>query len=442
MANSPNLTLPYIEASQAQKHVTHNDALLRLDAIVQLSVVSDTFDHPPDSPNAADGDRHIISGAGVGEWGGFSSGSIAAYQDGAWIEYVPMDGWLAWVEDSEKLLVYSNGAWVGPSIQTLDMLGINATATALTRLSVASNAILFNHDGSDMALNLNKSSAANNNEIYFQTGFSTRAIMGNSANDDFTIKVSPDGSSFFQAIVVDKDTGNVAIGTSSDVNNKLTVSGSSCLFSNGSGSFSFVFSKNAAADDASLTFQTNFSARALVGLLADDNLTFKVSPDGSSFFTGFTVDKDDGAVDHTEGSKFSYYTSFGKDYTAGSWHDLEFNTQRHNDQGDVSVDGSNVLTFTAPTAGYYLFGLGVVYEAGSAPTKMQIGLDVNASGTPLSDTLGTAGDATFVSGETSCNTTALLKLSAGDTVNPKIQFTTNTGRVLANEDYIWGVRIA
>ena len=442
MANSPNLTLPYIEAAQAQKHVTHNEALLRLDAIVQLSVVSNTFDHPPDSPNAADGDRHIVSGSGVGEWGGFSSGSVAAYQDGAWVEYVPMDGWLAWVEDSEQLLVYSNGAWIGPSFQSITQLGINATATPLTRLSVASNMILFNHDGSDFALKLNKSSAANNNEVYFQTGFSTRAILGNSANDDFAIRVSPDGSSFFQAITIDKDTGNVAIGTSSDANNKLTVSGSSCLFSNGSGSFSFVFSKNAVADDASLTFQTNFSARALVGLLADDNLTFKVSPDGSSFFTGFTVDKDDGAVDHTEGSKFSAYLNFGQNYTAGSWHDLLFNNTRHNDQGDVAINGSNVLTFTAPTAGYYLFGCGVVYEDGSTPTKMQIGFDVNASGTPLSDTLGTTGDATFVSTETACNTTALLKLSAGDTVNPKIFFTTNTGRVLADENYIWGVRIA
>jgi hypothetical protein len=155
-----------------------------------------------------------------------------------------------------------------------------------------------------------------------------------------------------------------------------------------------------------------------------------------------TIDKDDASVNHDQGSKFSAYLNFGSDYTAGSWHDLLFNNFRHNDQGDAATDGSNVLTFTAPSAGYYLFGAGVVYEAGSAPTKMQIGFDVNASGTPLSDTLGTTGDATFVSGETACNTTALLKLAAGDTVNPKIFFTTNTGRVLADENYMWGVRIA
>ena len=36
---STHLLLPYILASQAQKHVTHNEALRLLDAMVQLSVL-------------------------------------------------------------------------------------------------------------------------------------------------------------------------------------------------------------------------------------------------------------------------------------------------------------------------------------------------------------------------------------------------------------------
>ena len=39
MDETPNLTLPYIMAAQAQKHVTHNEALRALDAVVQLSVL-------------------------------------------------------------------------------------------------------------------------------------------------------------------------------------------------------------------------------------------------------------------------------------------------------------------------------------------------------------------------------------------------------------------
>ena len=56
-----HLLLPYILASQAQKHVTHNEALRLLDAMVQLSVLDRDLTSPPASP--ADGDRHI-----VGRW--------------------------------------------------------------------------------------------------------------------------------------------------------------------------------------------------------------------------------------------------------------------------------------------------------------------------------------------------------------------------------------
>jgi hypothetical protein len=45
-----HLLLPYILAAQAQKHVTHNEALRLLDAMVQLSVLDRTRTAPPASP--------------------------------------------------------------------------------------------------------------------------------------------------------------------------------------------------------------------------------------------------------------------------------------------------------------------------------------------------------------------------------------------------------
>ena len=52
------LLLPYILAAQAQKHVTHNEALRMLDGLVQLSVLDRNLTAPPASP--ADGDRYIV----------------------------------------------------------------------------------------------------------------------------------------------------------------------------------------------------------------------------------------------------------------------------------------------------------------------------------------------------------------------------------------------
>ncbi len=61
------LRLPYILPSQAQKHVTHNEALQRLDAIVQL-VVKDVVAAPPD--NAPEGDCFLLSLDAAGDWAG------------------------------------------------------------------------------------------------------------------------------------------------------------------------------------------------------------------------------------------------------------------------------------------------------------------------------------------------------------------------------------
>ena len=56
MSDATNhLLLPYILAAQAQKHVTHNEALRILDGLVHLSVLDRDLTAPPASP--ADGDR-------------------------------------------------------------------------------------------------------------------------------------------------------------------------------------------------------------------------------------------------------------------------------------------------------------------------------------------------------------------------------------------------
>ena len=54
MANETmRLQLPLLQPAQAQKHVTHNDALRLLDGLVQLSVLDRTRTAPPGSPAAA-----------------------------------------------------------------------------------------------------------------------------------------------------------------------------------------------------------------------------------------------------------------------------------------------------------------------------------------------------------------------------------------------------
>ena len=86
----------------------------------------------------------------------------------------------------------------------------------------------------------------------------------------------------------------VGVGTAADPLNPLSVYGASALF-NGT-NFSFTINKSAAGNTASVLFQDSFSARAQIGLLGDDNFTFKVSPNGSTYFSGIALDKSTGAA--------------------------------------------------------------------------------------------------------------------------------------------------
>ena len=83
---SAHLQLPYLLAAQAQKHVTHNEALRMLDGIVQLSVLDRHLATPPGAP--AEGDRYIVAASASGDWTGWDN-SVAYFVDGAWMRLVP-----------------------------------------------------------------------------------------------------------------------------------------------------------------------------------------------------------------------------------------------------------------------------------------------------------------------------------------------------------------
>ena len=214
MEQTTNLTLPYIVGNQNQKHITHNEALRMLDALVQLSVLDRDLSAPPDAP--ADGARYIVADGASGAWTGWE-GSVAAYQDGAWVEFVPLAGWLSWLEDESKLLCYDGAGWsdfistsLGAALAggSFDKIGVNASADATNRLALSSSASLFNHAGNGHQIKVNKAAAGDTNSLLFQTNWSGCAEMGCAGNDDFSIKVS-DGSSWYNGLVVKKDSGAV-----------------------------------------------------------------------------------------------------------------------------------------------------------------------------------------------------------------------------------------
>jgi hypothetical protein len=208
MADSPLLTLPYLAASQAQKHVTHNEALSMIDGLMHLAVVSRAITVPPPSP--VDGDRYLVPADATGVWA-TQVGRVVLRVDGQWRYFTPREGWTLWVSDEDALLTYTGSAWVAggvpSSLQNLSMLGVNATADATNKLSVSSSAVLFNHVGTDVQMKFNKNAVADSASILFQTGFSGRAEIGTTGDDSFHFKVSNDGATFRESIVIAAQTG-------------------------------------------------------------------------------------------------------------------------------------------------------------------------------------------------------------------------------------------
>lgn len=210
---SPSLSLPYLQPAQAQKHVTHNEALRILDAVTQLSVLTAGAIVPPESP--VEGDRHIVGPAAIEEWAGQDQ-AVALWSDGTWQFFAPQAGWRADLAGTGGSLRFDGAAWVPPAMEapeSLPTLGINANADATNRLTVSAEATLLNNEGAGHQLKLNKADAGDTASLLFQTGFSGRAEMGTAGTNDFAIKVSPDGSTFHTGLSFDAESGAMQVGS-------------------------------------------------------------------------------------------------------------------------------------------------------------------------------------------------------------------------------------
>jgi hypothetical protein len=444
MTDTPNLALPFIEGGQAQKHVTHNEALRILDAAVQLAVLDVTRTAPPSSP--ADGQRHVVAAGASGAWAGKST-AIAIRQDGTWTYLAPKPGWLLWSIADDALMVFDGASWRIATVPALDGIahvGINSAADDSHRLSVKSDAVLLSHDdvtpgSGDLQMKLNKAAAANDAGIAFQDGFSTRALLGTLGDDNFVVKVSPDGANYFTGVSIDRSNGHVGLnGFAADSNNALGVKGTAFLFDAESDDCRFTFNKQNAGDDAALTFQSGYSARALIGLLGDEHFTFKVSPDAVTYRTALTIDKSSAQVSFDQSPKFLAYLNFDKYCAANSFTKVPFNNTRHNDQSAFDAADNQ---FVAPAAGYYTFGFRIMFEANAAlPTTMVAAIYKN--GVEVLDDTRVQSAGTLVSNKTMLQSQALLKLAAGDTIAVWAMLETNDGYIAAAQNSFFGHRIA
>lgn len=102
--------LPLLAAGQAQKEVTHNDALLAIDRQLQLSVVSRVVGVPPAVP--VPGSTYVVPAGASGAWAG-QTDKLAMHDGFGWVFTTPRTGCLAWIEAENGFTVYQNGWTAG-----------------------------------------------------------------------------------------------------------------------------------------------------------------------------------------------------------------------------------------------------------------------------------------------------------------------------------------
>ncbi|MEY8831018.1 DUF2793 domain-containing protein [Sedimentitalea sp. XS_ASV28] len=204
--SSPILALPFLLPGQAQKHVTHNEALRRLDIVVQLSVTEFDAVTPPAAPE--DGEIYALGATPVAAWAG-QAHALTAWLDGAWHFITPQEGWRAWGRTEAQLRVWTGAAWVLPQAETENLagIGVGTTSDATNRLAVSADAALLTHDGADHRLKINKAGAGDTASVLFQSNWTGHAEMGLAGETDFSIKVSGDGTGWIEALRFDGISG-------------------------------------------------------------------------------------------------------------------------------------------------------------------------------------------------------------------------------------------
>ena len=203
---SARLDLPYILPSQAQKHVTHNEALQVLDLLVQPAAEQIGANTPPATP--LEGQVWALGSSPTGDWAGHTD-EVAAWTGTAWLYLAPQEGWQMLDKSTGQLMRRSGGTWEGVvpnAFDNLDGVGVNATHDATNRLAVSSPASLFSHEGAGHQLKVNKATATDTASLLLQTNWSGRAELGTAGSDDFSIKISPDGSVWTTALSFDTAT--------------------------------------------------------------------------------------------------------------------------------------------------------------------------------------------------------------------------------------------
>lgn len=129
---TPRIAAPLLAAGQAQKELTHNEALILLDALTHPVIENATLSSPPAAP--LPGQVWLVASGATGAWAG-ASGTIALWSDGGWRFITAFEGLTLWDRSTARQRRFHNGAWILGNAVALPTGGTTIDAEARTALA-------------------------------------------------------------------------------------------------------------------------------------------------------------------------------------------------------------------------------------------------------------------------------------------------------------------
>ena len=305
--STPRLRIPELVSMQEANCATWNEALVQLDAFVDLYLLGQYVNAPPASP--ADGDAYLLGGAPTGAWSGYAY-KIASCIDGAWRFYTPFNGLRAYVATSGAFIVYVNGTWTDwnslisanetsiASAATCDLgaasLFVQITGnTTITSFGTGTNRLRFvrfaqaltlTHNATSLILlgGASRTTAAGDVAIYASDG------SGNWRERSYFLAASAPGGGGGTGSLT---SGHIFVGNASNVAADVAMSGDATIANTGAVTVAKIDgvavtidtdTTLAANSDAKLATQKAVKAYADALIAANDAMVFKSSTDCSS----------------------------------------------------------------------------------------------------------------------------------------------------------------
>jgi hypothetical protein len=102
------LAMPLLAAGQAQKEITHNEAMTVVDGLLHGAIESRSLAAPPGSPVA--GQLWLVAASPSGAWTG-QAGRLALWTAGGWRYVAPVAGQLLWSRADSIFGWFDGSVW-------------------------------------------------------------------------------------------------------------------------------------------------------------------------------------------------------------------------------------------------------------------------------------------------------------------------------------------